>query len=576
MSGTLAIPADAFVSVTPSVIGTGGSALDLNGLLLTTTRRVPTGAVALYSSVDAVGAVFGLSSQEALLAGTYFLGFDNSDQKPGAMLITQYNTVDVGAWLRGASVVDLTLAQIRAITGTFSVLIDGGAVTVVSVNLSAAVSFSDAAEILTVAMGTTGPAAASFTGAISGTTMTVSAMVSGAIAVGNEVRGSGVTAGTLVSALGTGTGGTGTYTVTPSQSVGSRALTSNTPTVTYDSITGAFLVQSATTGPTSTIAFATGAAATGLRMTSATGAITSQGAAAAVPATFMGTLVRTTQDWASFWTTFDPDGSSGNTIKRTFADWTNTTLDRYVYIAWDSDAAPTASTNASTSLGRYVMDGSLNGTVAFYSPSDGPNKAAFLAGAIASVDFTAIEGRVNFAYKGQSGVTPDVVDRTVLDNLLENGYNAYVNVGTANDRFRYFYPGSVSGQFMWLDSYVNEIWLTNQFKLAMISFLTTAKSAPYNQDGYTRVRAALMDPILQGKTFGAFRAGVTLSQAQISEVNTSAGKKIDQVLSTQGWYLQVSDALPQVRGLRQSPPIKFWYMDGQSMNRLAMSAIEVA
>lgn len=576
MSGTLAIPSDAFVTVTPSVIGTGGNALDLNGLLLTTTPRVPTGTVAAYGSVDAVGQVFGLSSQEATLAGTYFLGFDNSDQKPGALLMAQYNTSDVGAWVRGASVADLTLAQIRAITGAFNNTIDGGAVNVSSVDLSAAVSPSDAANLLTQAMGTVGPATASYTGAISGTVLTVSAMVSGTIAVGNAVRGTGVTTGTLVSSLGTGTGGAGTYGVTISQSVSSRSLTSNVPTVTYDSITGAFLVQSATTGPGSTIDFATGAAATSLRLTSATGAVTSQGAAAAVPATYMGTLVRTTQDWASFMTAFDPDGGSGNTVKRAFADWVNTTVDRYVYIAWDNDASPTTVTDAPATLGRYVKDGGFNGTFVIYSPLDGPNKAAFVAGAIASVDFTAVEGRVNFAYKGQSGLTADVVDRTVFDNLMANGYNAYVNVATANDRFRFLYPGSVSGQFMWLDSYVDEIWLSNQFKLAMLSFLASVKSAPYNQDGYTRVRAALMDPILQGKTFGAFRGGVTLSQAQISEVNTSAGKKIDTVLSTEGWYLQVSDALPQVRGARQSPPIKFWYMDGQSMNKLAMSAIEVA
>jgi hypothetical protein len=576
MSGTLAIPADAFVSVTPSVIGTGGNALDLNGLLLTHSTRVPVGAVQPFSSVDEVGSLFGLSSQEATLAGVYFLGFDNSDQKPGSLLIAQYNQVDVGAWLRGASIADVSLATLRALTGSLSVVIDGGTVTVPSIDLSAAVSYSDAAEILTVAMGTTGPAAASFTAAISGSVMTVSAMVSGTIAVGQEVRGGGTASGTLVTALGTGTGGTGTYTVSQSQTVGSGSLVSNVPTVTYDSITGAFLVQSATTGPASTIDYASGTAAAGLRLTLGTGATKSQGIAAAVPATYMGTLTKFTQNWASFMTAFDPDGGSGNDVKKAFVAWVNSTLDRYVYVAWDNDASPTASPTATTSLGRYVLDTGPNGTCVVYSPADGPTKAMFVMGSIASVDFTAIEGRVNFAYKGQAGITADVVDRTVFDNLMANGYNCYVNVATANDHFRYFYPGSVSGQFKWLDSYVDQIWLTNQFKLAMISFLTAVKSAPYNADGYTRVRASLMDPIKQGKTFGAFRGGVTLSQAQISEVNTSAGKKIDDVLSAQGWYLKIDDALPQVRGLRESPPIKFWYMDGQSMNRLAMSAIEVA
>lgn len=67
--------------------------------------------------------------------------------------------------------------------------------------------------------------AAAFTGAISGTTLTVASVASGALAVGQWVRGAGVTARTRITALGTGTGGVGTYTVSASQTVASAALT---------------------------------------------------------------------------------------------------------------------------------------------------------------------------------------------------------------------------------------------------------------------------------------------------------------------------------------------------------------
>lgn len=67
--------------------------------------------------------------------------------------------------------------------------------------------------------------AASVTGSISGTTLTVSAVASGTVAVGQPYTGAGVTANTLITALGTGTGGTGTYTVNNSQTVGSETLT---------------------------------------------------------------------------------------------------------------------------------------------------------------------------------------------------------------------------------------------------------------------------------------------------------------------------------------------------------------
>lgn len=63
------------------------------------------------------------------------------------------------------------------------------------------------------------------TGSISGTTLTVTAITSGALAVGQVLTGTGVTGGTTITALGTGVGGTGTYTVSASQTVASTAIT---------------------------------------------------------------------------------------------------------------------------------------------------------------------------------------------------------------------------------------------------------------------------------------------------------------------------------------------------------------
>jgi len=70
--------------------------------------------------------------------------------------------------------------------------------------------------------------AVSFTGAISGTTLTISAIASGQILVGDAITGAGVTAGTVITGFLTGTGGTGTYSVNNSQTVGSEAMTGTT------------------------------------------------------------------------------------------------------------------------------------------------------------------------------------------------------------------------------------------------------------------------------------------------------------------------------------------------------------
>lgn len=66
---------------------------------------------------------------------------------------------------------------------------------------------------------------ATFTGSISTTTLTVTAMLSGdSLLVGQYIDGTGVTNGTYITAFVSGTGGTGTYTVSASQTAGSTTM----------------------------------------------------------------------------------------------------------------------------------------------------------------------------------------------------------------------------------------------------------------------------------------------------------------------------------------------------------------
>jgi hypothetical protein len=63
------------------------------------------------------------------------------------------------------------------------------------------------------------------TGSISATTLTITGITTGSIQVGSVVNGTGVAPNTVVTALGTGTGGVGTYTVNISQLVVQTSLT---------------------------------------------------------------------------------------------------------------------------------------------------------------------------------------------------------------------------------------------------------------------------------------------------------------------------------------------------------------
>jgi len=65
------------------------------------------------------------------------------------------------------------------------------------------------------------------TGSISSTTLTVTAVESGILEVGSVISGTGIATGTVITALGTGAGGIGTYTINISQLVVSTAITAN-------------------------------------------------------------------------------------------------------------------------------------------------------------------------------------------------------------------------------------------------------------------------------------------------------------------------------------------------------------
>ena len=75
-----------------------------------------------------------------------------------------------------------------------------------------------------------------FTGSIAGPTMTITAVTRGALSVGSPVFGPTVAANTYVAALGSGTGGTGTYTVAPGQSVAASPRSAGTTRMTQETM----------------------------------------------------------------------------------------------------------------------------------------------------------------------------------------------------------------------------------------------------------------------------------------------------------------------------------------------------
>jgi len=417
----------------------------------------------------------------------------------------------------------------------------------------------------------------------------VTAVATGALAVGQEVVGTGISDNFIAAQL-TGTAGAaGTYTITTGDQQASESMSGVMPIVTYDSQSGGFVIVSSTTGASSTIGFASGTLAAGVLLTSATGAVTSQGADAAVPGDFMDDIVAQTVNFATFQTIFDPDEGSGNTQKLLFSAWVNSTDDQYVYLCTDTDITSTESDDAASSMGQILKGLDSSGTVLIYEPVDGNNHlAAFAGGYAASVNFNATNGRATADYKSQSGLSPSVTSVLAKSNLIANGYNSYDGVANRGASWQFFDNGSITGPFTWFDTYINQIWLNNQCQNALMQLLTTLGRIPYNPAGYGMIRQTLTggadgskvtlppaSPVAAGLNNGVITPNVPLSSVQAIEVNTLAGFKIDDILSSQGYYLIIQPATAQVRQARNSPTIILLYCDGGSIQRINLSSFVV-
>ena len=337
--------------------------------------------------------------------------------------------------------------------------------------------------------------------------------------------------------------------------------------VTWNAVNSTFLFTSPTTGAASTMSFATGTLSAGLMLTSATGAILSQGADADTPATAMDAVKSATQNWVDFMTMWEPVIED----KEAFAVWTNAQNQRFMYVCWDTDAQ--AIVNGSTTcFGAIAKSLQYDGVVPVYNTKE---LAAFMLGTVASIDFSRLNGRITSAFKSQSGFVPTVTDQQIAANLLENGYSFYGAYATANDQFNFLYNGQMSGKWSWVDTFVDQVYLNAQFQLALLSLLTTVKSIPYNESGYSLIRAAMIDPISQALNFGSIRTGITMSAQQKAVVNQAAGMDVSTIIEQQGYFLQILDPGAQVRGNRGTPVINFWYTDGGAVQKITVASIDI-
>lgn len=340
-------------------------------------------------------------------------------------------------------------------------------------------------------------------------------------------------------------------------------------TVEWLPLANRFIVRSATTGADSAVSVAAdGALATGLKLTADTAATTSPGADPVTMTDMMTGITNLNQNWVLFSALVELSDED----KTELCAWASGSNARFGYVVHDtSDTAIVANNAACFNQRVVVANGYENvfpvyGTYLYAVPP--------LAYA-ASLDFARKNGRVSYKFRDFPGLEPNVSDLTTYNALKSNGYNFYGSYSLNKTMARYTSDGSISGKFVWLDSWASQVWMNANLVSAFIPLFQNNQSYAFNEEGYGAISAAVIDVALQGKHFGSIRSGVKLESDQLRVINNTVGKDISSTLYSEGWYLFIPAQTGAARLERDLKGVIFYYVDGGLIQSITMSSTAI-
>jgi hypothetical protein len=496
----MTIPASFIVDVRPRVITGGSNDLEMNGLIFSRNARISAGSMVLeFGGAAAVGAYFGLDSEEYAAAQVYFAGYSNKFSAPRSFFVGLRVDAPVGGWMRTGPYSG-TLEALKAVTnGAFVITIDGVTKTISGVNLSAATSFSAAASILS-------------------------------------------------------------------------SVNDLDATVTYSSLDKTFTISSISAGAGHDVSFADSPAsgtdlAALLNAKESLGAIRSPAMDALSVAQNMAAIRARSENWVTFTTLW----AAPTDEMLEYAAFASANYG-WLYVAHSQDPnipSPDSSADPASALKASACEHSaiVYGAVDY---------ALFIMGSIASISWLRVNGTITLAFKRQPGLAAYVTDESQAAALEAKNCNYFGNFATRNAEFVFLYNGCLSAsRYGFIDPYINSVWLNNRLQVALMDGLTMSGRVPYNERGYAKIRAWMMDPIKAGLNNAAIEPGIALSEAQKSELFNEAGMDISGELSTQGYFIQIIDPGAPVRAQRQSPVVNLWYTYGGAVQKIEVASTAI-
>lgn len=530
----MSISIDKIITVTGSVVNAGFNQAALIANALTENPLVPatdTARTLSFSSSTAVGAYFGTTSDEYMFATKYFAGYTNSRIKPRSILFSRFVQTPTAAYMFSSQLPLSAIAAIKALTAPALVCHINGAtqtLTLAQADFSAATGFSDIATVIQTKLAAV----------LTGCTCTI---------------------------------------------VG----------------TNQFQIKSPTTTPaTTTIAYCTGNVADLLKLSAVYNPTLSQGTTGGDAAANMELIVNSNANWIAltYVTRLTEDTLlTGYPVTLALTAWITTQNNNYVGMWWEGGTAP-LDTASVTNMRAILVDAGYGTTVAGvtkyntaiqvgYNGTLAINSitthevgiySAFEAGIGASIDYTAVNGKINFAGKRQDGLATNVNNDTNYQSLIDQGYNVYGNFATRASSYQFTETGVVGGTYLWIDNLYDAVWLTDQIQNALATLIAGVGRLPYNRDGQSSVAASLTSVAQLGLNNGVIEAGNVFDATQVQAIIELVGTDVSPQLTAAGYYIYFAPITAAARVQRAPFQVSFLYTNGGAVNRIAVGQVFIA
>lgn len=435
---------------------------DLIGRLFTTNPLLPTDSYLEFTTAAAVGAYFGLTSQEYYRASYYFRWISKNITSPQKISFGRWTNAAVAPMIFGGKTTD-TLSQWELITnGSFTLTMGGFAFLISGLNFSSAGSFAAIATILQTAIQAETGGGALWTGA----TVTYDATLGGFDLVGG-------TTGDVVVSVAMGTTGTD-----------------------ISAIMG-WLPRSVLGSP---------------------GAIWSNGNAIETITETLTNSVALSNNFGSF--LFMPSLDLSQIVEA--ATWNTTQNVTYMYMVPVDDLTD-ATTYADSIVG---FEGVAVTLVPTTQPAQQyPEQMPMMILAATNYDGrNSVQNYMYQQIPGiEPGVTDDAT-ATALDALGVNYFGQTQQAGQFLTFYQYgILMGASLTQPPWMNLYANEMWLRDAAGVALITLLLTLTEISANTQGRAQILSILQPVIDQALRSGVISVGGVLNQTQILYINEVTG-----------------------------------------------------